>query len=198
MGLAYPELRFMKESMSIRLDMEVFRILILCVSAACVYGIVHDQVTARVCVEYFTIGHPPIFGGTQSPTLLAFGWGIIATWWVGLPLGLLLSAAARIGPMPKWSWRKLVRPLAVTLALMGICALVAGVAGYQKNQAQALGAYHGEIPPERWALFMADYWAHLSSYATGVLGGFVLCAYVVAKRYMELMHAKERSALPHA
>jgi hypothetical protein len=32
-----------------------------------VYGIVHDQVTARVCVEYFTVGHPPVFQ-TNSDT----------------------------------------------------------------------------------------------------------------------------------
>jgi len=29
-------------------------IVLLCVAAAVVYGIVHDQITARVCVEYFT------------------------------------------------------------------------------------------------------------------------------------------------
>jgi hypothetical protein len=28
-----------------------------------------------VCVEYFTIGHQPIFH-TDDPTLLAFGWGV--------------------------------------------------------------------------------------------------------------------------
>jgi len=36
-------------------------IVLLCIVAAVVYGVVHDQVTARVCVEYFTIGHPPVF-----------------------------------------------------------------------------------------------------------------------------------------
>jgi hypothetical protein len=67
--------------------------------------ILHDQITARVCVEYFTVFHPPVFN-TQSPTLLACGWGVIATWWVGLFLGLFLAVAARIGPRPKLSVRK--------------------------------------------------------------------------------------------
>jgi hypothetical protein len=58
---------------------ESLKIIVLCIVAAMVYGILHDQVTARVCVEYFTIGHPPIFH-TDDPTLLAFGWGVIATW----------------------------------------------------------------------------------------------------------------------
>jgi len=59
----------------------------LCIAAAIGYGIGHDQITARVCVEYFTIGHPPIFS-TDSPRLLGLGWGIMATGWVGLVLGL--------------------------------------------------------------------------------------------------------------
>ena len=54
--------------------MESAKILILSVAAAIAYGIVHDQVTAHLCVEYFTIGHPPVFP-TQNPTLLAFAQG---------------------------------------------------------------------------------------------------------------------------
>lgn len=50
--------------------MESLKIILLYILAAIVYGICHDQVTARVCVEYFTIGHPPIFH-TDSPTLKA-------------------------------------------------------------------------------------------------------------------------------
>ena len=76
--------------------MEPLKILLLCVDAAVVYGILHDSVTARVCVEYFTVGHPPVFD-TDSPTLLAFGWGFIATWWVGFILGILAIAACRLG-----------------------------------------------------------------------------------------------------
>ena len=76
-----------------------FFIILSSVFASIVYGILHDQVTARVCVEYFTIGHPPVFN-TNDPTLLAIGWGIIATWWVGLILGIPLAVAARAGNRP--------------------------------------------------------------------------------------------------
>ena len=41
--------------------MEILKIAGLCILSAIFYGVLHDQVTARVCVEYFTIGHPPIF-----------------------------------------------------------------------------------------------------------------------------------------
>src|SRR5881392_4146488 len=109
--------------------MQFLFIVALCVVAAITYGIVHDQVTARVCVEYFTIGHAPIFG-TDDPTLLGLGWGVIATWWVGLLLGVPLAVAARAGSRPKRSLGSLVRPIIGLLAVMACCALIAGVAGW--------------------------------------------------------------------
>ncbi|MEX0794660.1 MAG: hypothetical protein WD045_16100 [Pirellulaceae bacterium] len=76
--------------------MQFLLIIALSIASAVIYGILHDQITARVCVEYFTIGHPPVFN-TEAPTLLGLGWGIIATWWVGLILGVGLAMVARIG-----------------------------------------------------------------------------------------------------
>ena len=90
--------------------MDTLKIVALCVGAAVLYGIAHDQVTARVCVEYLTIGHPRVFA-TESPTLLALGWGVIATWWVGLLLGFPLSFAALRGSKPRRTARSLVRPV---------------------------------------------------------------------------------------
>ena len=60
---------------------QVTAIILRSVLAAAGYGIIHDQITARICLEYFTIGHTPVFA-TTSPTLLALGWGVIATWWL--------------------------------------------------------------------------------------------------------------------
>ena len=68
--------------------MEAIKIAVMCIAAAIVYGIIHDQITARICVEYFTVFHPPIFH-TQSPTLLGIGWGIVATWTRQEALGIL-------------------------------------------------------------------------------------------------------------
>ena len=59
------------------------------------YGVAHDLVTAHLSVEYFTVAHPPI--GTDDPFLLALVWGVLATWWVGVLLGVPLAAAARLG-----------------------------------------------------------------------------------------------------
>ena len=148
----------------------------MCILAAVVYGIVHDQITARVCVEYFTIGHPPIFG-TDDPTLLGLGWGVIATWWVGAILGIGLAIAARAGSLPKRSLASLVRPVLMLMGIMAVCALVAGAAGYAlaRNDLIFLSeplAYR--VPVDRHARFLADGAAHLASYFVGFVGGIVL------------------------
>ena len=93
------------------------------------YGVAHDQVTARVCVEYFSIGHPPIFH-TDSPTLLALGWGVLGTWRLGLVLGLATAVFARLGSRPPLSARRLLRPVAVLLLAVAASSLVFGVLGF--------------------------------------------------------------------
>ena len=84
--------------------MKSLSIIGMSIFACVIYGIVHDQITARLCVEYFTIFHAPIFGGTDDPTSLGFGWGILATWWVGLFLGVV----TRVGKLPKRSAAELI------------------------------------------------------------------------------------------
>src|SRR6266513_2858429 len=101
--------------------MEFLKIVGLGILAAVSYGIIHDQTTVRVCVEYFTIGHPPLIPST-SPTLLALAWGVVATWWVGLPLGFTLASAARLGHRPKLLAAQLT-PL--ILRLLATAAIVA-------------------------------------------------------------------------
>ncbi len=159
--------------------MEFLKIVGLAILAGIVYGIAHDQVTARVCVEYFTVFHPPVFH-TQSPTLLAFGWGIIATWWVGAFLGVCLAISCRIGSSPRVSAADVVKPIGWLLLVMVVCALVAGCAGYfWGNVPEYL---QGLLAPGLQRRFLADWWAHSASYASGLLGGMVLCAVMLRRR----------------
>lgn len=164
--------------------MQFAGIIVLSVLMAIAYGIVHDQVTVRVCLEYFTVFHPPVFH-TESPTLLAVGWGVIATWWVGLPLGVILAVASRLGPRSKWTVKRLVRPLLMLLGVTGGCALLAGIAGFVATQAgwaSPPSRMIPRIPEARHAAFVADLWVHRTSYAAGSLGGFVLSLYVACAR----------------
>jgi len=144
------------------------------------YGIAHDQLTARVCVEYFTIGHPPVFG-TEDPTLLGIGWGIIATWWVGLLLGIPLAIAASAGPRIKKRVGELVGPIALLLATMALCALVAGATGWvlaSLGFVRLFDPLATVLPPNRHVPFIADLWAHSASYIVGFAGGIMVIVHV--------------------
>jgi hypothetical protein len=159
-------------------------IVLISIIAAVIYGIAHDQVTARVCVEYFTVGHPPVFG-TDDPTLLGIGWGVIATWWVGLLLGVPLAIAARAGPRPKRSVGSLVRPVAWLMAIMAVCALAAGTTGWilaRRGAVALAGPMARSLPRDRHVPFLVDLWAHSASYLVGLIGGMVLIALVWRSR----------------
>lgn len=159
-------------------------IILLCIAAAVGYGILHDQVTARICIEYFTVFHPPVFA-TESPTLQGLGWGVIATWWVGLLLGVPLALAARAGPRPPRSVGSLVRPIGRLLATMAVGALVAGVCGYGLGRAGAVrvaGRMARRLTVEKHPAFLADLWAHNASYLLGFVGGTILIVHVWRSR----------------
>src|SRR5262249_10837625 len=148
---------------------------LMCILASIAYGIAHDSVTARVCVEYFTVFHPDLFG-TQSPTLLALGWGIVATWWMGLLLGIPLAVVARVGSGLKLGARDFLRPIGILLVIMGAASLAAGLIGYELATRDPRTFHPPEpwdqlIPVESHARFLADLCSHQAAYATGFLGG---------------------------
>jgi hypothetical protein len=165
--------------------MRFLAIIALCILAAVVYGILHDQVTARICVEYFTIGHAPIFG-TDDPTLLGLGWGVIATWWVGLLLGLPLAVIARVGRLPKRSPRSLAPPIIGLMLFSAASALVAGVTGWllaRNGVVELVGPMASAVPADRHVSFLTCLWAHNASYLVGFVGGIVVIVRVGCWRF---------------
>ena len=174
--------------------LESFKILIVSILSAVFYGIVHDQVTARICVEYFSVFHPPVFA-TQSPTLLGLGWGIIATWWVGAFLGLLLAIAARAGSRPKLRASALINPIGRLLLAMAASALLSGLFGFLLARHGTVAPPHwviSQLAPAKWDRFMADWWAHSASYAVGFFGGIVVCV----SQYRRRSHTQAEQASP--
>jgi hypothetical protein len=156
--------------------MEVVKIVGVAVLAAIGYGIVHDQVTAHLCVQYFTIAHPPVFA-TLSPFWLAIGWGIIATWWLGLALGLALALAARLGARPKLGLAELLPSVAMLLAVMAGSAAAAGLVGIIVAGQGIIAlppALVGAIAPDHKPACVAALLAHETSYAVALLGGLLV------------------------
>ncbi len=161
-----------------------FAVLGVSVALAVTYGIAHDLVTTQVCVEYFTIGHPPIFT-TSEPVLLALGWGIIATWWMGLLLGIPLASLATIGRRPQFPIGLFVRWIAWLLLAMAIGSTIAGTVGYALATTGFLhlnGTLTEQVPADRHARFLANEFAHATAYGIALLGGLEICSLVWKRR----------------
>jgi hypothetical protein len=161
-----------------------YRIVLLGLSALVGYAMLQDQVSVRLCPEYFTVLHPPIPGLTD-PTLLGISWGFLGAWWGGVLLGFVMSFVATLGPRPALTARELVRPVAI---LVGVLAAVTALTGFTVwHHAGVLGAsldagMAGLVPVEnhRGLLTVACY--HLTAYVTATVGGVLLCAWVWPQR----------------
>ncbi|MBL9085848.1 MAG: hypothetical protein JNM10_01785 [Planctomycetia bacterium] len=165
-----------------------FAIVALCVGACVVYGVLHDQVTARIAIEHFTVLHPTIVDSTD-PTVLALLWGVIATWWVGLFGGILLAVAARAGTRPKRGATTLLRPVALALVLTASCAAIGGFVGRAlagNGHLALLEPVRSRIPAERHLDVLTVIVVHNVSYVVGGIA-FVTLA-VLVWRSRERLH----------
>jgi len=161
------------------------RIVFFAMFAAIVYGVLHDMVTAHLCVEYFTIAHPPIYL-SDSPIVMALAWGVIATWWVGAALGVALAIAARVGSAPKIDLAELKWPVVKVMLISGaaaVLALLVGAGLYAIEAVHISQFWESRISPAKHHAFIAVAWAHTASYIVGALAGLTLVIRTGLDRY---------------
>ncbi len=163
---------------------EIAGTLLLTISACVVYGIIHDQFTVRICIEYFTIAHPTIIE-SQSPIMLALAWGVVATWWVGLYLAIPLYFISFRGPWPKRTIPSLIKPIIILMLICGICAAITGSIGYwmaETNRIHLDEFWSQAIPKHQHSRFLAVWLTHNASYYTGYAGGIIIMIIILIKR----------------
>lgn len=171
--------------------MQGLAIVALCVVASIAYGIAHDLVTAHLCVEYFTIGHPKVIE-SQAPVALALTWGVLATWLLGAAGGLVLAAAARLGPYPKRTVRHLLKPLGFALLAMAVLAALGGLAGHvaaSQGAVKLVGDAAWRVPEDRHVAFLTNLWAHLAAYGAGSGAIVVVAAFTWRGRQRDAARA---------
>ena len=149
-----------------------WRIVWLCVFAACFYGVVHDQVTVRISPEYFIVGHPPYFP-TSNPTLLALCWGVAGTWWVGAAFGFVLSLLLNHADGPRLIDRALTTRFVRLFIATAVAAVIAGFVGYKLSQ-RGIVSLPGTSELSDRHRFAAAWFAHVASYIVGVTGSVVV------------------------
>lgn len=143
--------------------------------AAGLFGMVHDQISYTVSAEYFTKFKFIQFRLLDPDTperIRAAKVGFLASWWMGIPLGLLCGAAGLIQRSPSLMVRELLwsLPLIVGFAL---AAALAGLAfGWLQTETIDLGNYRGWfIPPNVQNLrrFLCVGYMHNAAYLGGAL-----------------------------
>lgn len=162
-----------------------FRAMLLGIGVFSAYGILQDQVSARLCPEYFTDMHPPIPGLTD-PTLMGIAWGFLAAWWGGALVGYIAGMVATSGPRhPPLPVRALVRPLLVTVLVVALVTTLAGVSAWRHVELFDVRFetwVSHVVPPgrQRNAFVVASY--HFVAYGASVISGVTLCVWVGFRR----------------
>jgi hypothetical protein len=107
-------------------------IILLSVLAAALYGIAHNQISYTVSPEYFTKFKFQEFGLNDvsiPERVRASMVGFFASWWMGIPLGLLVGAAGFLQQNAAQMLRASLWSIAVVLAFtltVGLCGLCYG------------------------------------------------------------------------
>lgn len=155
----------------------------IAVVAAVIYGIVNNQVTVTISPEYFSV----FKRGQFAPMLEKYNLlnaplrvqaaliGILATWWFGLFLGIMLGISSMIGRYAPLSTKRYMISLGFILAFTFCISAVFG-----------LGAYVAEPlikPNGSYWRFLADIkdvrsgfavgWWHNGAYLGALTGTFI-------------------------
>ena len=98
------------------------------------YGALHDQITFSISSEYFTVFKFDQFGfsdwGHNTPRLTTALIGFLATWWVGLIIGIFQGFVGLIHKTSSSMLRIGMNAILITLGTAIIVALIGGITGY--------------------------------------------------------------------
>jgi hypothetical protein len=162
-----------------------FRFAFLGMLGLVTYGILQNQVSARLCPEYFTQFHKPIPDVTD-PTLLAVCWGFLASWWGGTLFGYVAGLVATLGPRPPLTTRDFVRPLLVYLVALTTVVAISGVSVWINSTNLGVSidpSFTWQFPAvsrHKNLLIVATY--HMVAYATATVGGVIVCVWLGRER----------------
>jgi hypothetical protein len=148
------------------------------------YGMAQDQISARLCPEYFTALHNPIPGLTD-PTLLGLAWGFLGAAPGGIAMGYAAGLAATVGRRPPMAVRELVRPMLVLLAAVATVTAITGISAHRHAEMFAirLDSFADRlVPVERHRSLFVVACYHLAAYASAIIGSIVMCVWIGAER----------------
>lgn len=168
--------------------------LVLAMLAAGLFGAVHDQISYTVSPEYFTRFKFPMFRLLDAGVperIRAAEVGFLASWWMGIPLGLLTGAAGFMHPGPERMRAALLWSLPLITGFTLAFALAGLLYGYVRTQAIDLSEYRGWYIPrglQDLRSYLCAGYMHNSAYLGGAMSIPVAWAYHLAFRRRARRH----------
>ncbi|MGA3171207.1 MAG: hypothetical protein ABSE62_09345 [Chthoniobacteraceae bacterium] len=156
------------------------QVILITTLTAIIYGIIHDEITARVCIEYFTVAHPRLFE-TDSPTILGFCWGVLATFALGAVMGAILADVSQAGDAPPYPIAGICHSLLLLFGPMALFTFSAGLLGFELSSHHIVRLpleFAQSVAPQHHDRFMAVWFAHAASYIAGLTGGILLIVHI--------------------
>lgn len=140
-----------------------------------IFGVFHDQISYSVSSEYFTkfkFIQFRLLDANVPERIRVAEVGFLASWWMGIPLGILCGAAGFIQRSPALMSRALIQSfLVVTIFTMAVA--LAGLSyGWQKTGTIDPGSYRGWFIPRNVTdlrRFLCAGYMHNAAYLGGAL-----------------------------
>jgi len=149
--------------------------MIVTMLAAGAFGILHDQISYTVSNEYFTRFKFPQFqllDANIPERIRAAEVGFLASWWMGIPVGLLTGIAGFIHPTARQMRKALLLSLAVISVFTLTFALLGLAYGFIRTTHLNLSEYADWFVPqglERPRNFICVGYMHNSAYLGGLI-----------------------------
>jgi hypothetical protein len=160
-------------------------IIIISVLFASTYGALHDQVTYSISSEYFTIFKFDQFGftdwGNNNPRATTALIGILATWWVGLFIGIIQGLVALIHKTPELMFQFAFRAVLITLVITILFGLIGYIVETINPQTYPNCCFPYTIKDGKSFQIVGS--IHNYGYAGGEIGAFIGIVYqIIMKR----------------
>jgi hypothetical protein len=160
----------------------------LAIAVAGLYGMIHNQISYTVAPEYFTKFKFRQFGLTGTPLpdrVRASMVGFLASWWMGIPIGLLVGAAGFIHRDYREMLRVTLWSFLVVIGFTLLFGLGGLLYGYFETAHIDVADYRGWFIPDDVTdlrRFLCAGYMHNSSYLGGTLAIFVAWVFHIVMR----------------
>ena len=162
--------------------------LVLAILAAGLFGAIHDQISYTVSPEYFTRFKFPMFHLLDSnipERIRASEVGFLASWWMGVPLGLLTGVTGFIHKEIARMRSALYLSLPVIMGFVLLFAMCGLLYGFIQTRSIDLAEYRGWFIPkgvQDLRRFLCAGYMHNSAYLGGVVAIPVAWVFHILRR----------------